>query len=192
MASRAKYVNIADGVSKTEALELGRRLAVDFERIPLGEWQMGIAHEREHNEVLKGDPLKTAMTALDHLKEHPDYYSRLKKMEKGAAAMVEEKPYPGSPEHKKMMMRDAGRKAGMKKAAVLMDSGIAFGMPRTMVSDARSRSMISEELHDPRLYSNLRGLLRGESRKERIRAHRKLKPGTRDSMLQAFREGFRR
>jgi hypothetical protein len=117
---RAKYVNIADGVSRTEAIELARRLSVDLEKIPLAQFQKGIKVEREHNKVLNGDPLKTAMTALDHLKESPNYYSELEKMEakmdKKAAAPVPEKPYAGDPAHERALFRAAGRKSGMKKA----------------------------------------------------------------------------
>jgi hypothetical protein len=46
------------------------------------ELKMGIEVEKEHSKVLKGDKKKIRQVALDHLKELPDYYTRLKKMEK--------------------------------------------------------------------------------------------------------------
>jgi hypothetical protein len=47
-----------------------------------------------------------------------------------------------------------------------------------------------EEARDPRLYSNLRGMLTLESAKKRVAAHKKLSPGTRDTKMEAFKEGF--
>jgi hypothetical protein len=47
--------------------------------------KMGIAVEKEHLKTITGDKKeKTRKIALDHLKEIPDYYTRLKKMEKKA------------------------------------------------------------------------------------------------------------
>ena len=41
----------------------------------------GMEVETEHKDVTGGDPTKTAMIALAHLKERPDYYEKLEKME---------------------------------------------------------------------------------------------------------------
>ena len=46
--------------------------------------KLGIEVEKEHSKVLKGDKAKIRQVAKDHLKEVPDYYTRLKKMEKEA------------------------------------------------------------------------------------------------------------
>jgi hypothetical protein len=46
--------------------------------------KLGIEIEKEHSKVVKGDMKKIRQIALDHLKELPDYYTRLKKMEKEA------------------------------------------------------------------------------------------------------------
>lgn len=43
--------------------------------IPGKEFKAGIRHEMEHTR----DPMVAGMIALDHLKETPDYYSRLKR-----------------------------------------------------------------------------------------------------------------
>ena len=43
---------------------------------------MGMDVEKEHQDVTKGNAVLTAKIALAHLKEKPDYYTRLKKVEK--------------------------------------------------------------------------------------------------------------
>ena len=56
--------------------------------IPFEEWKYGLDVETEHGsgdlctDVTHGDLLTTARIALAHFKEGPDYYKRLKKMEK--------------------------------------------------------------------------------------------------------------
>lgn len=51
---------------------------------------------------------------------------------------------------------------------------------------------VGMELRDPRLYSNLRGMLTMESRKERVAAHKKLRRGKHHTIGSAMREGFSR
>ena len=48
----------------------------------LTQFQEGLKVEKEHKDVTKGDPLKTAKIVMAHLKEVPDYYTKLKKVEK--------------------------------------------------------------------------------------------------------------
>lgn len=43
------------------------------------EVETGLEVEKEHDDVTKGDKVKTAKIAAAHLKEKPDYYKRLKK-----------------------------------------------------------------------------------------------------------------
>jgi len=59
------------------------------------------------------------------------------------------------------------------------------------LNDAQKKQ-VYEEYRDPRLYSNLRGMLTLESKDERIKAHKKLSPGTRETKWQAAKEGFTR
>lgn len=61
--------------------------------------------------------------------------------------------------------------------------GVLLGMGE------RGRKQINKEVHDPRLYSNLRGMF--ESDAERVAAHSKL-PGRQDSVLAAMHHGFNR
>jgi hypothetical protein len=41
----------------------------------------GMKVELEHKDITEGDPVLTAKIVLAHLKEKPDYYTRLKKVE---------------------------------------------------------------------------------------------------------------
>lgn len=78
--------------SAEEAQELGSRIGVDWKRIPLEEFRRGLSVELEHGahdpqtNVTNDDPLTTAKITLAHLKEFPDYYTRLGRMEKEADA----------------------------------------------------------------------------------------------------------
>lgn len=54
------------------------------------------------------------------------------------------------------------------------------------------KKQMHEERRDPRMYSNLRGALTMESKEKRQEAHKKLKPGTRETKREAFREGWSR
>jgi hypothetical protein len=53
------------------------------------------------------------------------------------------------------------------------------------------KAAIKKEHRDPRLYSNIRGGLTGESRKERAAAHKRLGKGD-GTILTAARQGFGR
>lgn len=75
-----------------EARRIGDQIGVDWDTIPLEEFRMGLAVELEHGvhdvqtNVSNDDELVTGKIALAHLKEFPDYYTRLDKMEKEADA----------------------------------------------------------------------------------------------------------
>ena len=70
-----------------EAKEIGGRIGVDWTRIPIDEFRMGLSVELEHGahdpetDVTEDDLLLTGKIALAHLKEFPDYYTRLARME---------------------------------------------------------------------------------------------------------------
>jgi len=65
--------------------ELRRRaekaFGVDLEGVDMNEFEMGLKVEREHDDVTNGDWTMIAKIALAHLRELPDYYTRLAKME---------------------------------------------------------------------------------------------------------------
>lgn len=70
-----------------EAKSIGDTIGVEWRNIPLEEFRMGLAVELEHGahdpdtDVTNDDPVETGKIALAHLKEFPDYYTRLTKME---------------------------------------------------------------------------------------------------------------
>lgn len=75
-----------------EARAIGDQLQVDWDLVALEEFRLGLAVELEHGsrdpetDVTHNDPLLTGKIALAHLKEFPDYYTRLSKMEAEADA----------------------------------------------------------------------------------------------------------
>jgi hypothetical protein len=77
-------------ISKQEAQEIGNRLGVDWTKVDLNQFRQGLEVEQEHST----DPeLRVANTKEDlakivlaHLKEKPDYYTRLKKVEEDIPA----------------------------------------------------------------------------------------------------------
>jgi rubrerythrin len=77
-----------------EAIEIAKILGVDFrkEKFNIEQFKMGLNTELEHGRrdpstnVTGDDPVTTGKIALAHLKEFPDYYTRLAKLEKEAKA----------------------------------------------------------------------------------------------------------
>lgn len=77
------------GFSPEEAAEIAERLGVDFdvESFDLEQFRMGMDVELEHGSrnpetnVTDDDAATTGKIALAHLREIPDYYTRLAAME---------------------------------------------------------------------------------------------------------------
>ena len=73
--------------SEKEAKEIGKLIDIDFSEYDLEQFRMGLSVELEHSmgedDVIRGDNSNLAKIVRAHLKELPDYYSRLKKMEHG-------------------------------------------------------------------------------------------------------------
>ena len=82
----------ARNFSTAEARKIGNALHVDWSQINLEEFRRGLAIELEHGardtqtNVTNDDLLLTGKIALAHLKEFPDYYTRLEKLEQEAEA----------------------------------------------------------------------------------------------------------
>lgn len=71
-------------ISMGQAKKIGDKIGVDFDKFDLEEFRKGLEVEMEHSETV-GDGLEMAgKIALDHLKEKPDYYTRLEKVEESA------------------------------------------------------------------------------------------------------------
>lgn len=80
-----------------EAKSIGEKLGIDWSKFDVEQYRMGMDVELEHGlhdpetNVTDDDPLTTGKITLAHLKEFPDYYTRLEKMEKEAEAYWEGK-----------------------------------------------------------------------------------------------------
>jgi hypothetical protein len=70
-----------------EARQVGDEIGVDWERFDLEQFRAGMDVEYEHGkhdpqtDVTGNDPIVTGKIALAHMKEFPDYYVRLERME---------------------------------------------------------------------------------------------------------------
>lgn len=81
-----------------EARRIGQAIGIDWKAgdVDLEQFRMGLAIELEHGladpqtNVTDDDEVTTGKIALAHLKEIPDYYTRLSRME----AEAEGKPVP--------------------------------------------------------------------------------------------------
>ena len=79
-------------VSTDEARSVGSALKIDWTRVDLEQFRRGIEVEFEHGamdpetNVTNDDLTLTGKIAWTHLKEFPDYYTRLAKLEAEAAA----------------------------------------------------------------------------------------------------------
>jgi hypothetical protein len=78
--------------TKEEALEIGKKIGIDFNKIDLEQFRKGLEVELEHGtrfpkaNVTNDDPILTGKIAYAHLLEFPDYYTRLAELEKEAKA----------------------------------------------------------------------------------------------------------
>ena len=73
--------------SKEQAKKIGDELGINWSKIDLEQFRMGLDVELEHGitdlktNVTNSDPIITGKIAWAHLNELPDYYTRLKKIE---------------------------------------------------------------------------------------------------------------
>ena len=70
---------------------MGEEIGVDWSLFDLEQFRLGMDVEYEHGshdpqtDVTHDDPILTGKIALAHMKEFPDYYERLGRMEEDAA-----------------------------------------------------------------------------------------------------------
>jgi Protein of unknown function (DUF5661) len=75
-----------------EARRVGDGIAVDWSRFDLEQFRAGMDAEYEHGshdpqtDVTGDEPIITGKIALAHMKEYPDYYERLERLEREAEA----------------------------------------------------------------------------------------------------------
>jgi hypothetical protein len=80
-----------------EAERIGNALGINWGEVRLDEFQAGLEVELEHGardletNVTDDDEIQTGKIALAHLKEFPDYYTRLARMEQEADEYWENK-----------------------------------------------------------------------------------------------------
>ncbi len=82
-----------------QAQEIAKKIGISENTAPfdIEQFLMGINVEIEHGahdpqtNVTNNDPLMTGKIALAHLREYPDYYTRLAKMEKEAEAFFKDR-----------------------------------------------------------------------------------------------------
>ena len=73
-----------------QARQVGDEIGVDWDRFDLEQFRFGMDVEFEHGshdpqtDVTGDDPILTGKIALAHMKEFPDYYERLERMEREA------------------------------------------------------------------------------------------------------------
>jgi Protein of unknown function (DUF5661) len=73
-----------------QARRVGDEIGVDWDRFDLEQFRFGMDVEFEHGshdpqtDVTGDDPILTGKIALAHMKEFPDYYERLERMEQEA------------------------------------------------------------------------------------------------------------
>jgi Protein of unknown function (DUF5661) len=77
-------------VTPQEARRIGDEIGVDWSRFDVEQFRAGLEVELEHGshdpqtDVTGDDPILTGKIALAHMKEFPDYYERLERMEEQA------------------------------------------------------------------------------------------------------------
>ena len=78
--------------TQQDATRIGDALGINWDEIGLDEFWAGLAVELEHGahdpetNVTNDDEIQTGKIALAHLREYPDYYTRLAKLEDEAEA----------------------------------------------------------------------------------------------------------
>lgn len=81
-------------ITADEARAIGTQLGIDWSEIDLDEFRRGLEIEFEHGahdpetNVTNDDPILTGKIAWAHLKELPDYYTRLDRMEAEAEGKI--------------------------------------------------------------------------------------------------------
>jgi hypothetical protein len=77
-------------VTLEDARRVGDAIGVDWQRYDLEQFRRGMEVELEHGahdpetDVTHDDPILTGKIAFAHMKEFPDYYERLDRMEEAA------------------------------------------------------------------------------------------------------------
>lgn len=106
--------------SDPEVRDLAQDSGVDLKKIPKSEFRRGLVVEREHADVLKGSTESLARIAAAHLRELPDYYTRLRKMESGRSRAPGKSAEAPLPRHEARFQK---AKAGFEEARAHYENG---------------------------------------------------------------------
>lgn len=89
---------LAKQFTSTEAQMIGDAIGIDWRQVDLEQFRMGLAVELEHGvrdprtDVTGNNPILTGKIALAHLKELPDYYTRLARIEMNNGFSARQQP----------------------------------------------------------------------------------------------------
>lgn len=79
-----------NSISIDEAEKIGNSLSVDWSKVDLEQFRLGLSVESEHDDGTELDVVKSkkdlGRIVLAHLKEVPDYYTKLKMVEEDSPA----------------------------------------------------------------------------------------------------------
>jgi len=77
--------------------KLYKALGLDKAGVNIKEFYLGMNHELEHANVIEGSVKKLALLVLAHLKETPDYYTKLQSVEQDGGVGQDDLPAPQVP-----------------------------------------------------------------------------------------------
>ena len=160
------------------ARKIGDQLGLDWRKVDLEQFRMGLDVELEHGlrdsqtNVTSDDPVLTGKIAWAHLKELPDYYTRLKRVE----GKMSSNPGRGNPDHeakidarfeplrerKKSEWRTKGYPEGLIDKALTWAEEYSIGMASKITTDPDLHRRIELELYPKSLEmasSWIRGLM---------------------------------
>lgn len=84
---KRELAELADLPDEALARKVGDQIGVDWNKVPISEFRIGLAVELEHGKadaqtnITDDDWMLTGKIALAHLKEFSDYYTKLAKIE---------------------------------------------------------------------------------------------------------------
>ncbi len=64
-------------ITLKQAKTIGDKLKVNWKRVNIEQFRLGLQEEQEHRDVVGDDPLMWGRIALAHLKENKHYYTIL-------------------------------------------------------------------------------------------------------------------
>lgn len=123
--------------TQEEATRIGESLGINWDSVNIEEFRIGIGVELEHGShdpetnVIGDDPELAGKIAWAHLKELPDYYTRLEKMEaEGENSKTDEFKLKGS--EIKQKVEDIIKEGNARRVIIKDDSGkTIFEIPLT-------------------------------------------------------------